>query len=401
MMMNPQIFDSVLPGMSMKLSFLADVNDGFWFPKQASSFAAESDWVYFMILWICILFFVPMVFCMVYFPWKYLKPKGAKAESQTSHNTPLELAWSILPSFLLVWMFLQGTWSYLDIRTVPDGAYDIGVQAFKWGWTFDYGNGTFHPELHILKDEPTKMSMRSSDVIHSLYIPAFRAKKDVVPGRYNYMWFKPSVASEKVSESELAAAKAEFAKAGGAWNYEKYQFTPDGYRFYDLYCAEYCGKDHSKMQTVVVVHETQAELDAWIKQYSSRPAGEEPAVYGEKLYNRRGCGSCHSVDGTRRVGPTFQGFYDRQHQFVSGDTITADANYVRESILVPKAKVVAGYAPVMPSYKGQLSDDDIESIIAYLKSLSADAPAAEATTPAAATDAAGDVAGATDGKATE
>ncbi len=376
--MNPNFYESMLPAVPTQFSFLADVNDGFWFPKQASSFAADADWVYMMIMWICVLFFVPMVFCMVYFPWKYLKPKGQKAESNVSHNTPLELAWSILPSFLLVWMFLQGTWSFLDIRTPPDGAYDIGVQAFKWGWTFDYGNGTFHPELHVVNGEPTKISMRSSDVIHSLYVPAFRAKKDVVPGRYNFLWFQPSVPSEKVGETELTAAKAAFEKQGGGkWDYETNQFTPDGFRFYDLYCAEYCGKDHSRMQTVVVVHETQAELDAWIKQYSARDASEAPSVYGEKLYNRRGCASCHSLDGSKRVGPSFQGIYDRKHEFADGTSSDADANYIRESILVPKAKIVAGYAPVMPSYKGQLSDDDIASIIAYLETLSTNKTSSE------------------------
>lgn len=368
--MNPNFYESMLPAFPSQFTFLADLNDGFWFPKQASSFAADADWVYMMIMWICVLFFVPMVFCMVYFPWKYLKPKGAKAESNVSHNTPLELAWSILPSFLLVWMFLQGTWSFLDIRTPPEGAYDIGVQAFKWGWTFDYGNGTFHPELHVVNDEPTKLSMRSSDVIHSLFVPAFRAKKDIVPGRYNFLWFRPSAPSEKVSETELADAKAAYEQqGGGVWDYETNQFTSDGYRFYDLYCAEYCGKNHSRMQTVVVVHETQQELDEWIKKYSTRGT-DSPAVYGEKLYNRRGCASCHSVDGSKRVGPSFQGIFDRKHEFVDGTSIDADANYIRESILVPKAKVVAGYAPVMPSYKGQLSDDDIASIIAYLETLS-------------------------------
>ncbi len=378
--MTPNLHEFMFSSLSIpnlgSPTLLADVNDGFWFPTQASSFAAEADWVYFMILWICILFFVPMVFCMVYFPYKYMKAKGGKAESNVSHNTPLELAWSILPSFLLVWMFIQGTWAFLDVRQPPDGAYDIGVQAFKWGWTFDYGGGTFHPELHILKDEPTKMSMRSADVIHSLYIPAFRAKKDIVPGRYNFMWFKPTLASEKVSEIELNNAKTEFAKAGGTWDYEKHQFTPDGYRFYDLYCAEYCGKDHSAMQTVVVVHETRAELDDWIKQYSTRGT-DSLEVYGEKLYNRRGCASCHSLDGTKRTGPTFQGFFDRKHEFVDGSSITVDQNYVRESILDPKAQVVRDYPPVMPSFKGQLSDDDIDSIYAFLQTLSSSSPTTE------------------------
>lgn len=370
--MNPFFSVPMFPAVFTQCSLLGDYTDTFWFPEQASSFDGEVDWVYDLILWISLAFFIPIAGCIFWFSIKYLKRKGEKAESQITHNTPLELAWSILPSFLLVWMFIQGAWSFLDMRTAPEGAYDIGVQAFKWGWTFDYGGGTFHPELHILVDEPTKLSMRSSDVIHSLFVPAFRAKKDIVPGRYNFMWFKPTLPSEKVSAEELAEAEAWTAKNGGEWDYHRWQFTQDGYRFYDLYCTEYCGTNHSQMQTVVVVHKTQEELDAWIKQYSRRGADEAPAEYGEKLYNRRGCASCHSIDGSRRVGPSFQGFYDRKHDLGGNVTVDADSNYVRESILDPKAKVVAGYSPVMPSYKGQLSDDDIESLIAYLKTLSSD-----------------------------
>ena len=174
-----------------------------WFPEQASTFAAENDWLFFFITWICVLFFIPIAGCLFYFCWKYSKPKGEKAESNVAHNTPLELAWSILPSFFLVAMFVLGARSYLNQRTVPEGANNIGLKAFKWGWTMDYGKGVMNPELHILAEEPTKLSMRSIDVIHSVYIPAFRAKKDVVPGRYNYMWFEANVASEKVSKEEL------------------------------------------------------------------------------------------------------------------------------------------------------------------------------------------------------
>lgn len=367
-----------LTNLTRPMPFLADVEDSFWFPKQASSFASEVDWVYDFILYICIAFFVPMMAFMVWTMFKYTKKKGTKAESQVTHNTPLELAWSIGPSVLLVWMFVQGSISYLDMRTPPEGSYDVGVQAFKWGWTMDYGSGTFHPELHIVKDEPTKLSMRSTDVIHSLYIPAFRAKKDIVPGRYNYMWFKPTVASEKVSDEELAKAKKQSEGSDG-WDYDKYQFTPDGYTFFDLYCAEYCGTNHSEMQTAVVVHETQEELDAWIKANSSRPEDQTPAEWGQLLYNRRGCSGCHSNDGSKLVGPSFKDVYASQHALASGDNVVVDDNYIRESIIAPKAKVVAGYQPVMPSYKGQLSDDDIESIIAYLKSISSNtaAPAAE------------------------
>ena len=339
-----------------------------WFPEQASTFAKENDDLFFAITWLCVLFFIPIAGCLFYFALKYKKPKGAKAESNTAHNTPLELAWSILPSFFLVAMFVYGAQSYLNRRTVPEGANDIGLKAFKWGWLMDYGGGVINPELHILLNEPTKLSMRSSDVIHSVFIPAFRAKKDVVPGRYNYMWFEANVASEQVSQAELEAAKK--ANGDGPWDYDEHQFTSDGYKFFDLYCTEYCGKNHSAMQTVVVVHRTQEDLEAWIKQVSVRPTDQPPAVWGEKLYSQRGCAGCHSVDGSKRVGPSFKGTYGSVRPLADGTTVKADENYINRSILYPKEKVVAGYPPVMPSYQGQLSPDDIDSIIAYLKTLS-------------------------------
>jgi cytochrome c oxidase subunit 2 len=366
------------PTAAMEL--LGDYTGAFrWFPESASSFASDIDWLFGFITVICILFFVPIAACLFYFAIKYRKPKGEKAESNASHNTPLELAWSILPSFFLVGMFVFGAKAYLDHRTVPDGANEIGVQAFKWGWTFDYGGGVFNPELHLLVDEPTKLSMRSSDVIHSLFVPAFRAKKDVVPGRYNYMWFMPTVASEKVSQEELDAALEASEAAGGAWDYDLWQFTKDGYRFFDIYCTEYCGKDHSMMQAVVVVHDSLEDLNAWIEKYSKRDPNMDPAEYGRLLYEQRGCKGCHSIDGSKRVGPSFIESFGNQRPFVSGDPVVADENYIRESILYPKEKVVAGYQPVMPSYKGQLSEDDLYSIVEYLKSISEYAPQGDAS----------------------
>ncbi|TWT67151.1 cytochrome c oxidase subunit II [Allorhodopirellula solitaria] len=366
-----------LTTMTLALPLLADHHDSFWFPDQASTFAAGVDWVYDMILYISLAFFIPMMAFTAYSIVKYKKKRGERAESQVTHNTPLELAWSIGPSFVLVWMFIQGSISYLDMRTPPEGSYDIGVQSQKWKFIMDYGGGTFHDELHVVKDEPTKLSMRSTDVIHALFIPAFRVKKDIVPGRYNYLWFQATIASEKVSDEELAKAKKQ-SEGGGTWDYDKYQFTPDGYRFYDLYCAEYCGTDHSEMQTAVVVHETQAELDEWIKANSSR--GDVSMVqWGETLFNRRGCAGCHSIDGTKDgfTGPSFKDVYGSSHAMVSGEELLADDNYIRESILDPKAQVVAGYSPVMPTFKGQLSDDDIASIIEFLKTLSVNGEAAD------------------------
>ncbi len=350
------------------LSLLGDQVSGMkWFPESASTFAESNDSMYYYITSICVIFFVPIGICLFYFAWRYHKPKGSPAESQVSHNTPLELAWSILPSLLLIWMFYAGARGYLDQRVAPDGAFELKVDAQKWFWVIDYGRGTYNPEMHILLNEPAKFTMTSKDVIHSLYVPAFRVKKDVVPGRYNYMWFQPTVASEKVSDKELEQAKT--WNKGKAWDYDHHQFTPDGYRFFDLYCAEYCGKDHSMMQTQVVVHKTREDLDAWIKKYSTR--GEVTMEdWGERLYQQRGCKGCHSIDGTSGTGPSYKDGFGAVRELQGGGTVLFDENYTRESILNPKAKIAKGYQPVMPSYKGQLSDDDIDSLIAYLKTLS-------------------------------
>lgn len=350
---------------------LADVNETFWFPRSASTFSDHVDSTFMLVLWIGVFFMVPITIALVYFSIRYAKTKGTPAESQVSHNTPLEIAWSILPSFLLVWIFVQGALGYIDQQGVPEGAASVGVKAFKWGWTIDYGNGVFHPELHIVNDKPTKLTMRSSDVIHSLFIPAFRVKRDIVPGRYNEMWFSPTVFSEKVSDAELEEALLDTKENfNGTFDPGRYQFTEDGFRYFDLRCTEYCGRNHSQMQSFVVVHETQADLDVWIEKYSGRQVGQSPAEYGKLLYERRGCVSCHSIDGSKRVGPSFLDAYGTERKFTTGNTAMADENYIRESILEPKALIVEGYQPVMPSYKGQLSDDDIDSIIAYLKTLS-------------------------------
>jgi len=268
-------------------------------------------------------------------------------------------------------MFVRGSWGYLDMQTPPEGTRQIDVEAYKWAWSMNYGNGAIHPELHVLLNEPTKLVMRSKDVLHAFYVPAFRIKRDIVPGRYNIVWFQATIPSEKASDEELDAALAAHKESGDAtWNYDKYQITEDGYRYYDLFCAEYCGRDHSMMQTYVVVHETQEDLDAWIKKISSR-GDTPPAEYGEKLYKLRNCVGCHSNEPNKVVvGPTFHNLYGYERPLQSGQTVVADEQYIRESILEPKAKIVQGYNPQMPSFKGQLSDDDIASLIAYMKSLS-------------------------------
>ncbi len=340
-----------------------------WFPEAASTFCRRQR--------LAVRLYLARLLCLfradcirdVLLRRSLSQTEGCESGKQRRAQHAAGIAWSIGPSFFLVGMFVLGAKSYLDHRTVPDGANEMEVKSQKWFWSVHYGRGTYHPELHILVNEPTKLSMTSTDVLHSLYIPAFRAKKDIVPGRYNYMWFKPTVANEKVSDEELAKALKETEESGGEWSYDKRQFTPDGYRFYDLFCAEYCGTDHSRMQTVVVVHETLEDLNAWIKKYSKRTT-QTPVQYGESLYKNRGCKGCHSIDGTRRTGPSFKESFGNQRPLASGETVVADANYIRESILNPKAKVVNSYSPAMPSFKGQLTEDDLFCLVEYLKSVS-------------------------------
>jgi cytochrome c oxidase subunit II len=347
-----------------------------FFPADASTFAEANDWLFWFISWVCIVFFIPIAGALGWFMYKYAKPKGAKAESNVAHNTPLEIAWSVFPSFFLVAMFVLGAQHYLEQRKFPDGAFEVDVTAYKWGWGFDYGNGVIHPELHLLVNQPAVLSMRSKDVIHSLYVPSFRAKRDIVPGRENRMWFKPTKSSAKVDEATVIAARKVVKDAGKIWSlpeYDEYQFTSDGYKFFDLFCTEYCGTNHSQMLTVVVVHETQEDLDAWIKSKSVRPEGTPPEEYGKSLYQNRGCAGCHSNDGSAKVGPSFLNLFGTKsdmHVLEGGVGVDVTADYVRESILYPKAKIVKGYPGVMPSYQGQLSDDDINSVVAYLKSIS-------------------------------
>lgn len=349
---------------------LGDVSNGLWFPDAASNFAEEVDSTYDMILWISVVFFIGILIPLIYFPLKYWQAKGGKATSRVRHNNVLEISWSVLPSFLLIVMFVRGSWGFLDQREVPTGAAEIGVSAYRWGWGFDYGRGINNNELHVVLNEPTRLVMQSSDVIHSLFVPAFRVKRDVVPGRYSVLWFEATKASEKVSAEELAAAKAMFkAENNGVFDAEKAGFTEHGYRYYDLYCTEYCGKDHSMMQTVVVVHEDRADLEAWLTEVDKVPTDVAPEDYGRKLYEQQGCKSCHSLDGTRLVGPSFKGLFGTKHGIVSGADVVVDEAYIRESILEPAAKIVSGYSPAMPSYKGRLTDEKIDCLIAFLKKL--------------------------------
>ncbi|MDX1967905.1 MAG: cytochrome c oxidase subunit II [Planctomycetaceae bacterium] len=305
----------------------------FWFPSTSSTVAHNVDDLFYLILWISVVFFVLIVGVMTWFVWQYRRRAGVVAEHTAHHNTTLEVTWSVIPGLILVVIFYEGFTGYLDLRTPPPETYEIQVIAKKWAWAFRYPNGHISDELHLPVDTPVKFRLQSDDVIHSFFVPAFRVKMDCVPGRYTTTWAQATQTGEFV-----------------------------------LYCAEYCGTRHSDMLARVVVHES-GEFDTWLAKESDFLNTMTPEAAGKLLYQRRGCIQCHSVDGSAKQGPTFQGTYGTQQALADGTTITVDDNYIRESILNPMAKVRGGYRPVMPTFQGQLKDAEIDALIAFMKSL--------------------------------
>ncbi|MEZ4386030.1 MAG: cytochrome c oxidase subunit II [Candidatus Krumholzibacteriia bacterium] len=334
--------------------FLAQLPDSFWMPSQASTTAGEVDRVFFVIYWISVFFFAIIVGLMALFVVRYRRrhPGDEAVHGTQHHSVPLEITWTVIPIAVSVVIFVLGFRGYMDMATPPRNAYEIQVTGQKWQWFFTYPNGFVTSELHVPEDRPVKLTMTSEDVIHSLWIPAFRVKKDVVPGRYNHTWFEA---------------------------------TEPG--TYPLLCTEYCGSGHSDMLTVVTVHPS-GTFDQWLQEASNVYDTMPPADAGKLLVQRSGCIQCHNLEGNAGIGPTFKNLYGYTQKLRGGGEVTAEDNYIRRSILEPLADVVLGYEPVMPTYAGKLKDKEITYIITYMKSISdrggsteeaaADAPAGDA-----------------------
>jgi cytochrome c oxidase subunit II len=333
---------------------LAEAGGSFWFPPQASEFAAGVDFTYDFILWLCIVFFVGICGFTAYFSIKYRKRPGHKEEITVTHNTRLELAWSIIPLFFLMAIFGISTYWYLIIMTPPtEDITEIEVRAQQWSWNFSYDEKPLDqpyetPNLHVILNRNYQLIMTTpdSDVLHSLFIPAFRVKQDCVPGRYNKLWFKPTMTHTEAGCDE-------------------------GFM---LYCTEYCGQDHSRMLARVFVYETEADWAAGVKKEGDiwDPDKVKPVDRGRILYERN-CKSCHSTDGSKVIGPSFKGIWGKEETVIVGgeeQTVTVDENYVRESLINPAAKVVKDYPNQMTPFAfGANTDSAVDGIVAYLKSL--------------------------------
>jgi cytochrome c oxidase subunit 2 len=312
-------------------------------PERASSMAGQVDAIYIFLLVVCGMVALLVFTCLLYFAARYRSRAGVPAE-QIDGSTPLELTWSIIPLCVFMVFFAWGALVFFKQRTPPRDATEVYVVAKQWMWKLEHAEGQREiNELHVPVGRDVKLIMTSQDVIHSFYVPVFRMKQDVLPGRYTVAWFRAT-------------------KPGT----------------YHLFCAEYCGTQHSGMIGSIVVMEP-AQYEAWM---SGGPAGPL-SVTGEKIFAELGCSTCHRSD-TQGRGPNLQGVFGNPVALADGRTQIADENYIRECILDPGAKRVKGFQPIMPTFQGLVSEEQVNALVAYVKSLSTKAPtgtSASAATP--------------------
>jgi len=329
------------------------VNTQLFFPEQASEFARSVDALYFTLIGISAFFTVGIALAIFILTAKYYRRTPDQVGENVVESKNLELAWTIIPLCIVIGVYFWGARDFMRTRNIPKDALQIAVVGKRWMWKVQHPDGRREiNELHVPKGKPIHLKLISQDVIHSFYIPAFRIKQDAIPSFYTSIWFEPT-------------------KVG----------------VYPLYCAEYCGKDHSLMGGKVVVMEP-ADYERWLSGalsvnpfYHPRSAKplrpipvnepgypENPIVSeGKKLFTHLACVSCHRVSGAN--GPSLQGLYGSRVVLASGATVIADDNYLRESILNPSGKVVAGYSSIMPSFSGRVTEEEILSLIAYIRSL--------------------------------
>jgi cytochrome c oxidase subunit II len=312
-----------------------------FFPETASTYASRVDGVYLFLVALTAFFSIAIALAIVFLGVRYRRNAVVK---RTPYSPPmwLELSWLIAPVPILLFLFIWSSQVFLEIQRPPAGAMEINVVARQWMWKFQHPSGRREiDELHVPAGRPVRLKMISEDVIHSFYVPAFRAKQDVLPGRFTSAWF-------------------EATKPGT----------------YHLFCAEYCGTQHSKMVGKVVVM-TPVDYEQWL----SRKTGDvSPVVAGAALFEQYRCASCHGPATQQSRGPTLEGIYGKMIPLADGSAVPADDSYIRESIVRPGAKIVAGYQNLMPTFEGQLSEEELNDLTAYIKTLSGPPVAAAAST---------------------
>src|SRR5215213_1128805 len=302
------------------------------FPEQASSFAWQVDYLYFYLILVSVAFSIPIVLAIFYFFVKYREKEKYATPDEIHGSIMLETTWSIIPFIVSMTIFLGGAYIYYNQYRVPAENMEIYVVGKQWMWKLQHGTGQREiNELHVPVGRRVKLTLTTEDVLHDFSVPAFRTKTDVVPGRYTYLWF-------------------EATKPGK----------------YHLFCAEYCGLNHSGMGGYVYVMEPR-DFDNWL---SGNVSGQTPVEEGRDLFqNKLGCASCHA-GGPQQRGAKLENMFGHDVKLVGGQTAKFDDEYIRNSILNPSSQIVEGYQPIMPTFKGQVTEQQLLALVAYIKSLS-------------------------------
>ncbi|MEB2284723.1 MAG: cytochrome c oxidase subunit II [Polyangiaceae bacterium UTPRO1] len=311
-------------------------------PPQASTVAVQTDLLSTFLVTVSLFFSILIAATIVAFSVKYRRRSERDVTPRIHGSTALEIAWSVIPLGIAMVMFGWGAHLFVTLKRPPDDALQVNVVGKQWMWKVQHLEGRREiNELHVPIGRPVKVTLTSEDVIHSFYVPAFRIKQDAVPGRYTTAWF-------------------EATRIGS----------------YHLFCAEYCGTMHSGMIGQVIVMEP-ADYEAWLAGggVSAAPAaaggaaggGQDLVAAGKELFEQKGCVTCHQPGAV--LGPQLAGVAGHTVELQDGTTVTADDDYLRESILSPAAKIVKGFAPIMPTFKGQLTEEQVLQLIAYIKSL--------------------------------
>jgi cytochrome c oxidase subunit 2 len=311
-------------------------------PARASAGAANVDALYVFLLLLSAFMCAAIFTLILLFAVKYRRRRGVAAE-QIEGSTALEVTWSVIPLFIFLFIFAWGAIIYFQERTPPRAATEVYVVAKQWMWKLEHEEGQREiNQLHVPVGRDVKLIMTSQDAIHSFYVPAFRIKQDVLPGRYTTAWFRP-------------------IKPGT----------------YHLFCAEYCGTQHSGMIGDIVVLEP-SQYQAWLSGGPAMPLAES----GQKLFTEMGCVTCHRSDAQGR-GPNLVGLFGKPVALEDGRTLTADENYIRQCILNSRGQAVKGFPAIMPVFQGQLSEEQVNALVAYIKSLGAPQPGQTKTASAA------------------
>jgi cytochrome c oxidase subunit 2 len=299
------------------------------FPQQGSTMAGEVDALYFFLLGMSLFFSVLIAAAVVYFSIRYRRRSEEEMPQAIHGSLPLEITWTAIPLVIVIFIFAWSAKIFVGFYRVPAGSMEVYVVGKRWMWKAQHMTGQREiNELHVPVGTPVKVLLTSEDVIHSFYVPAFRVKKDALPGRYTTLWFEATEPGE-----------------------------------YRLYCAEYCGTKHSEMKGRIVVMEPDA-FQTWLSGGSTGSMAEE----GKKLFETLACQTCHQPTAQGR-GPRLEGIFGQPVRLAGGGTVTADAEYIRESIVHPTAKIVEGYQPIMPTYQGLVSEEGISQLVAYIQTL--------------------------------